>query len=53
MSFWLIERLGVSGQYSWRVTLHSTLNAAREMGNASAFDFLIQDHTGPVEYRIA
>jgi hypothetical protein len=54
MTFRVIERFGVASQYSWRVTRHPTLDAARRVAAASAVDYLIEDDCGrPVEYRIA
>jgi hypothetical protein len=53
MTFRVIERYGIARQYSWHVTLHHTLEAARRAAAASAVDFLIEDDCGrPVEYRI-
>lgn len=52
MSFRLIERQGLAGQYTWLVTQHLTLKVAQEIGDASAFDFLIEDCFGrPIKYR--
>jgi len=50
MAFRLIERLGVAGP-PYRVTRYASLDAARQMARAAAFDFLIEDHCGkPIEY---
>lgn len=54
MFFRLIEREGVAGQHTFRVTQYPTLDIAREMANASASDFLIENDSGkPIEYRVA
>jgi hypothetical protein len=50
--FWLIQRDLAPG-CPWRTTRHSTLEAARETGDASSADYLIEDSRRyPVEYRI-
>ena len=52
--FRVIEREGVAGQHTWRVTQQTSLEVARKNAAESAVDFLIVDATGrPVEYRIA
>ena len=52
MAFRLIERLSVADP-PYRITRHASLDTARQMARASAFDFLIEDHCGkPIEYRI-
>lgn len=50
--FRLIERYGVTGQHSWRITEYPTLDAARKMAAACVVDFLIGDACGTIEYRI-
>ena len=53
MSFKLIERDAILGRHGYRVTQHSSLEAARESAIKLSVDFVIEDDRGwPIEYRI-
>jgi len=52
MSFKLIERDAILGRHGYRVTQHSSLEAARESAIKLSV-FVIEDDRGwPIEYRI-